>query len=304
MSGQRLRVPGTHVVVREDQVRAAPLHGEVGAEFFEGDDRTFDVPPGSPGPDRRFPRRFAGPRGLPEQWIEAIAFACPVGVSTALGKQPEHADQVKVALVAEGPACAVFCGVNVEIQVGRDRSVSPRDGILGRHGIGESSCLQERDGGRDLIDDLGHGDEIIRRNNAEGLHVGAEQFNLGFGQLTPVHTGGRGAFQKRVVDIRHVLGVVHAKTRVNPDPLQGVEGQVGVGVADVRRIVGRDPADVETGGIERPCQHEAVGFGVVEPRCTRFTGDRDNVGSFPCTHSTSLASLRRSVRRGQAARAG
>ena len=45
-TGERVRVPGAHLVVREDQVRAAALHGEGCGQVLLGDDGAFDVPAG------------------------------------------------------------------------------------------------------------------------------------------------------------------------------------------------------------------------------------------------------------------
>ena len=46
-AGQRIRMSGTHFVVREDQVRSAALHREGCGKVLLGDDGAFDVPAGT-----------------------------------------------------------------------------------------------------------------------------------------------------------------------------------------------------------------------------------------------------------------
>ena len=57
--------------------------------------------------------------------------------------------------------------------------------------------------------------------------------------------GGGGTFQQRVIDIGDVLDVIDLEPAIAPDTVEQIEGDVGVGVADVRRVVGRDAADVD-----------------------------------------------------------
>ena len=91
-------------MVREDQVAAAALHVEAARR---GGRRAMAVhsmcqpgrPAGSRG--RRVPRRLARPRGLPQQAVERVLLARPLGVAAALGEQREHGLVVEVADTAE-----------------------------------------------------------------------------------------------------------------------------------------------------------------------------------------------------------
>ena len=73
-----------------------------------------------------------------------------------------------------------------------------------------------------------------RRDDAERLHVAPEQVDLGRRQLAPVHPGCPCPLQQRVVHVRRVLHVVHIVAGIQPESDEGVERQVGRGVADVQ----------------------------------------------------------------------
>ena len=108
----------------------------------------------------------------------------------------------------------------------------------------------------------------MRRNNSQRLHVGPKQLDLRLGQIAPIYSRRTRPFQQGIIDIRHVLGIVHVKARVDPDALQGVKSEIGVGMANMGRIVGSDATHIKAGHIQRLGQHEAVSFGVMQPGCT------------------------------------
>ena len=87
--------------------------------------------------------------------------------------------------------------------------------------------------------------------DAEALHVAAEQFGLLRGQGTPVDAGRRCPLEEGIVDIRRVLHVAHVVAGVEPDTDEGVVGEIGSGVADVGRVVRRDAAHVQAGDRDR-----------------------------------------------------
>ena len=100
-------------------------------------------------------------------------------------------------------------------------------------------------------DRLHRADVRVGWKHPQSGHVGSEEFGLALSQGHPVLTGGGGAFEKRVVDVGDVLHVADGVTGAAPGPVEQVEGQVGVGVAQVGRVVGGDPADIEPCRVRR-----------------------------------------------------
>ena len=94
-------VGGGELVVREDQVAAAALDVQAGADAAERDRRAFDVPTGPAGAERRRPAGLAGPLRPPHQRVEFVALARAVRVAAAFGEQPQHGVAVVAGLVAE-----------------------------------------------------------------------------------------------------------------------------------------------------------------------------------------------------------
>src|SRR6185503_1498128 len=97
----RFGVCGGELMVREDQVTAAALDVQTGADTAQRDRRTFDVPAGPAGAERRRPAGLTCPLRPPHQRVEFIALARAVGVAAALGEKPQHGVAVVARLVAE-----------------------------------------------------------------------------------------------------------------------------------------------------------------------------------------------------------
>ena len=72
-----------------------------------------------------------------------------------------------------------------------------------------------------------------------------EERDLAGGEVLPGLAGRCRAFEQRVVDVGHVLHVVDLDTGVAPRPVEQIEPDVGGRVTQVRRVVGRDTADVD-----------------------------------------------------------
>ena len=82
---------GAHLVVREDQVGAAALDVEGDAEVLQRDGGALDVPARAARAERAaVPRRLALALGPPQQRVERVALARPVGVAAALGEDLQH----------------------------------------------------------------------------------------------------------------------------------------------------------------------------------------------------------------------
>ena len=73
--------------------------------------------------------------------------------------------------------------------------------------------------------------------HAKRGHVVAEERGLGPGELAPVLPSRHSALEQGVVDVGDVLHVVDVVAGIHPDPLNQVEGDVGGGVTQVRRVV-------------------------------------------------------------------
>ena len=112
-------------------------------------------------------------------------------------------------------------------------------------GYTASSPLQLLDQLHDQRHRLDRAHVVPGRQDIECRHVLAIELGLLLGECGPVRAGSGGAFQQRVVDVGDVLHVIDLEPAVAPDPVEQVEGDVGVGVADVGRVVGRDAADVD-----------------------------------------------------------
>ena len=72
---------------------------------------------------------------------------------------------------------------------------------------------------------------------------------LAFGEVHPVHTGRDRSLEEGIVDVGHVLHVVHRAAGVTHSALQDIEEQVGGGVAQMGRVVGRDSTDIDADGL-------------------------------------------------------
>jgi hypothetical protein len=73
-------------VVREDEVAAAGLHVELRTEPVERDGGALDVPAGSATAEGRLPGGLARALEAPDERVQRVALAPPVGVSPALGE--------------------------------------------------------------------------------------------------------------------------------------------------------------------------------------------------------------------------
>ncbi len=75
LAGRALRLGDLALVVREDQVLAAPVQVERLAQVLDGHGRALDVPAGPTRSPRARPRRLAGLGALPEGEVPRVALA-------------------------------------------------------------------------------------------------------------------------------------------------------------------------------------------------------------------------------------
>ncbi len=178
-----------------------------------------------------------------------MLLAGPVRVAAALGEKGAHGRLVVVGLVAEA-AGELVPEVDVRVLV-----VDP---------VGRAGGQQFADRLDDLRDRLDRADEVGRRYHPQRLHVLAEQRGLAHREHDPVFAVAFGALQQRIVDVGDVLHVVHLVTVVQPDPVDQVECQVGRGMAEMRRVVRGDAADVHPRDGPRFSGPDLTGGGVEE----------------------------------------
>ncbi|SIJ33180.1 Uncharacterised protein [Mycobacteroides abscessus subsp. abscessus] len=224
-------VRGPHLVVGEDEVAAPALDVDGQSGLLLGDDRALDVPAGSARSEAApVPGRFAVTRGPPQQRVERVLLARGLRISAAFGRQPQHRRLVVVADAAEGRL---------------DRGGDPVVDVAGLERVRRSGLDERRDRLGDLRDRFDDADIVLRRDDAQRLHVVAEELDLGVGEFAPVDAGGFRAFEEGVVDVSGVLDVDDVESGVAPHPTEQIEGDVGGRMPEVGRIVGGDPADVE-----------------------------------------------------------
>jgi hypothetical protein len=251
----------------EDQVAASALDVEGDAEVLAGDRRALDVPAGAAGPERAVPVRLPVAGASPDDAVERVLLAGPLGVAAPVGVDLEHGVAVVVGLLAERRVRG-----HGEVVVVLD----PVD----RPGL-----LEPLDQGHRERDRLDRADEVVGREHAQGLHVLAEQLGLALGELGPVDVDLGRALEERVVDIGDVLDEDHVVSGAAPGPVQQVEGDVRRGVAHVRGVIRRDAADVEPGGAVGGRRHEARGRSVVQRHRRSHDRELGHLGSRPRTHA-------------------
>ena len=188
-------VRGAHLVVRENQVRAARLDVEGVTQVFSRDRRALDVPAGPAAPEPRVPGRVAGPFRQPDQDVERILLARAVRVAATLRGEFGHLGQVV-------PAGRAGPGQRAEPGVRRLGEVDVLVHVVQGAPVGHPGAEPLDDGQR-----LDRPDQVGRRQDAQRLHVVAVALRLAAGQFPPVLAVPVGPFQQWVVDVGHVLHV-------------------------------------------------------------------------------------------------
>src|SRR5262249_23936838 len=112
------------------------------------------------------------------------------------------------------------------------------------HRIGQALGLQFLNEGDHLTNMPSRARLVRRRQAAQGLHVLAELTDVQFGEFLRRYPPLQGTVTDLVVHVRvveHEGQVVPEKTQV---PVNHGERDQGAGVADVRAVIHRNPADV------------------------------------------------------------
>ena len=152
-------------------------------------------------------------------------------------------------------------------------------------------------------------DQVVRRQDAQRLHVAAVPLDLAAGQLTPVLAVTLSALEQRVVDVRDVLHVADGVPRgraprrrpvtedlgpgVQPGPHQQVPRGVGERVPDVRRVIGRDAAGVQRGHRAGGGEDQLARGRVVDPGRRAAARQHRDIRTAPGVHARQVIAHRR-----------
>ncbi len=228
------------LVVREDQVDAAPVDVVARSEQAGRDGGVLDVPARAPGAPGAVPLRLPGGRGLPDHEIFRARLR---GSASSRAPGTERLD-----LLAGEAAVGGVLG----------------DGVVHRAVVGGvgHSLLDERP---DLLDDLG--DEIRRvrivvdRTDPEPLHGSEVGKEVAVGEAEGVLLLFSRPGDDLVVEVRHVLDVEHAIAPAAKGAGDGVEDDERAAVPHVRLRVGRQTADEQPDPWRDPRREDPWGAG-------------------------------------------
>ena len=161
--------------------------------------------------------------------------------------------------------------------------------------VGRSGIKQLVHHLHDLVDSLHGADIVLRRENGEQFHIGAEKVNLRGAKLTPIHAVSFGTLEERIIDVGDVLDVVNLLPGIQERTVDEVKGQVRSGMAQVGGVIGRDATHVHGGGI--PCDlygSDGLVRRIVQAQLCRITRHRAEGRCWPRMHShhTNAVSLR------------
>ena len=214
-------------VVGEDEVDAAGVDIEGGAEILDGHDGTFDVPTGATGADFGIPGEFAFLRSFPEGEVAGVGLFVLVDIDAGAG---DHAAEVVVGELA------IF-GEFADAEV---------DGTVAA--VGEAVLLQFVDGGGHLGDVFGGAGDAFGAFEAERGAVVEEGFGVDVGVFAEAFALGDGVADDFVVDVGDVHDVIEfVAIGAQPAPKQVIEDE-GAEVADVGKVVDGGTAGVHSDG--------------------------------------------------------
>ena len=114
----------------------------------------------------------------------------------------------------------------------------------------------------------------IGAEQPERLHVGVEAGDLTGREVEVVHAELARLTQDVVVDVGYVADAKRLVAEVPQPPLQHVVGQVDRGVAEMGRVIGRNPAGVHRDHFARSEGDDLAPSSVVEPHQRRQVADR------------------------------
>lgn len=117
-------------------------------------------------------------------------------------------------------------------------------------------------------------------------HVLAEEGDLSVSQVGPVDAVALSALEQRIVDIGDVLGVPNVDAAVAQRPADQVEGHIGRGVPQVRRVIRRNAADIHAGRRALSDELETTRAGVMELERLPLPGHGGQAGHRPRDHGT------------------
>ena len=226
LSGDGLALGDLALVVREDQVGAAAVQIESGAERIRRHHGALEMPARPADAEGRAPRRLPRLRRLPQDEVERRA---PVRVVRVPAASPREADHVLLGIVRQLPVA----------REGRHVEVGGAVREVGVAGVEEPAHHADHP-----VDGLGSAGLGRRRAHAQRVHVGLEAGELGVGELQVVDAQLAGLGEDRVVDVGDIAHHANLVTELLQPPGEEVVGDVRGRVAQVCRVVRRDAAHV------------------------------------------------------------
>src|SRR3546814_130484 len=129
--------------------------------------------------------------------------------------------------------------------------------------------------------------------DAQRLHVLAEQLRLARGQLCPVGVDLGGPLEQGVVDVGDILHVMHLVPGVAPRPVEQVEADVRGRMSHVGGVVGRDATDIEARRARGTRWGEGAGGGVEDRDLRPRDGKERHLRCGPRLHGAQPSQLYR-----------
>ena len=231
LAGGHPGLAGRHLVVREDQVAAAALHVEVGAEQVQRD-RTCTRCASPAGRRPTGIPRTAHPHGPAARPDSPTGPSCPIG--------PDHRPARRTG-PGPRPRRAGTGNRTRHHWPGRstDRGVRGRPPGTPRRAVAAPRSARRSAGSASTAPT-----KCRRRKHVQRGHVLPVELDLPLGQVRPVDPGLPRPLQQRVVDVGHVLHVACGELRAERDRRR--RPAAGAGAGDRGRLVrpGRaaDPA--------------------------------------------------------------
>jgi len=250
------------LMMREEEIRAAAMDVEIGAEMAPGHGAALDMPAGPAAAPGALPARLVGPGGLPEHEIGRVAL---IGRDLDAGA----GDHV-LARAAGKPA------IGGEARH-REEHVVPDwvpDWVpLGTRGdIGVAAGDQALDQPDHLGDVEGRAGLDIGGQRAERRHILMEVTGRAGGEAGDRLARFGGAGDDLVIDIGDVADIGHAGEKAPQQPHQRVEHHHGPGIAEMGEVIDGGTADIDAdmrgieGDEELPPPCHAVVEKEVHPR--------------------------------------
>src|SRR6266700_7421 len=222
-------------VMGEGQIFTSTVNVQLWAEVAHRHRTALNVPAGPARAPGTWPCRFARSLRLPEHKIKWVSLAGIIGEVAALVRNREH------SMIIIQPNRA---GHAAEFRI-------PFDAVVDTAAVLICKPLCEKH-----LDDLDHGGRLfagmgvdIGPPDVQRVHIPQITLGLAPAQFVPRHTHFSRLAQDIIVNICHILHVLHFAARIFQVAHERIERNVGEGMPEVSSIIRRYPAHVDAHGI-------------------------------------------------------